>query len=210
MRFVLILSQLYSFTNMDIPDFDEGFDFSLINSDNLFPDSLTASPAREPILEQNSDSSSHEASDDEDGLDDRVALQHVEDNCNEGSFGDGEQVVVASDQYSWKIEHARGDHKFKGAFRYIWMALPKQLTVLKHRILLPQQRMCPLMAVGPSTCCKDGTQLTLEAGKPDPELLRQMTNISAPSSSTSSLSLGSRSSLSHSHQVGSLITSPLA
>jgi hypothetical protein len=30
-------------------------------------------------------------------------------------------VVVASDQYSWKIEHARGDHKFKGALRCIWV-----------------------------------------------------------------------------------------
>jgi hypothetical protein len=100
---------------MDIQDFNEDFlDFSPINSDNLFSDLLPASPAREPLVEQHSDGSTHGTSDDEDGLDDPVALQHLEDDCSEGSFGDGEQVVVASDQYSWKIDHASGDHKFNG------------------------------------------------------------------------------------------------
>lgn len=56
-----------------------------------------------------------ETSDDEDGLDDADAVHHLEDDDYQGSFGDSEQVAVASDQYSWKINHARGDHKFKGA-----------------------------------------------------------------------------------------------
>jgi hypothetical protein len=105
---------------MDMHDFNEEFlNFSPIHSDNLFPDSLPTSPAREPLLEQHSDGGTHKTSDDEDGLDDPVGLQHLEDDCSEGSFSDGEQVVVASDQYSWKIDHASGDHKFNSTLRCI-------------------------------------------------------------------------------------------
>lgn len=77
---------------------------------NNLPSSL-----EHPSPDQDSHSELYETSDDEDGLYDANALHYLEDDDREGSFGDGEQVVVASDQYSWKINHARGDHKFKGA-----------------------------------------------------------------------------------------------
>lgn len=68
-----------------------------------------------PSSNQDSHGESYETSDDEDGLDNAVAAHYLEDDDHEGSFGDSEQVAVASDQYSWKINHAGGDHKFKGA-----------------------------------------------------------------------------------------------
>jgi hypothetical protein len=81
---------------MDFQHFDDTFlDLSPMNSNNLFPSSLPASPVLIP--EQDGESSLHETSDEEDGLDDNVALQYLEDDCNEGSFGDSEQVVVVSD-----------------------------------------------------------------------------------------------------------------
>lgn len=86
---------------------------SPINFENLFPYSPLASPIE--VLEQDGDDGSVvQISDDEDGLDDTIAPQHQVDHEDEGSFGDVEQVVVAADQYSWKIDHARGDHKMKG------------------------------------------------------------------------------------------------
>jgi hypothetical protein len=87
---------------------------SPIDFENLFPYSSLASPIE--VLEQDGDDGSLvQISDDEDGLDDTIALQHeVDHHEDEGSFGDVEQVVVAADQYSWKIDHARGDHKMKG------------------------------------------------------------------------------------------------
>ena len=34
-----------------------------------------------------------------------------------GSFGDDEQVDVACESYSWKIDHSKGEHKLKGIDR---------------------------------------------------------------------------------------------
>lgn len=101
---------------MNFDELDDDFlNFSPIHSDNLFPASLPASPAGNSIHEQDGDGELYESSDNEDA----TAVQHLEDDSDDGSFGDGEQVAVASDQYSWKINHTRGDHKFKGALRCI-------------------------------------------------------------------------------------------
>ena len=54
---------------------------------------------------------------DEDGTYQRPAGEIVpggEDDAENGSFGDEEQVVVASDLYSWKVDHSKGEHKLKG------------------------------------------------------------------------------------------------
>ncbi|KAK7177727.1 hypothetical protein PSPO01_16225 [Paraphaeosphaeria sporulosa] len=103
----------------DLSDLD-GFEttfvgFSPIDCADLVPNSPVASPAWSPPLEEHSDSNSPNSSDDdEDGLGDHVG--HVADDWEEGSFGDDEQVVVASDHYSWTIDHARGDHKLRGLY----------------------------------------------------------------------------------------------
>jgi hypothetical protein len=41
------------------------------------------------------------------------AHEPVED---DGFYNDDDQVVVASDAYSWKIDHSKGDHKLKGEY----------------------------------------------------------------------------------------------
>jgi hypothetical protein len=94
---------------------DESFlDFSPIRIGDLYLNLSVASLLRHARPERDSDSSEHAPSDDEEELHDHVALEHLEDDENESGFGDSEQVVIASDQYSWKIDHARGDHKFRG------------------------------------------------------------------------------------------------
>ncbi|KAH7335097.1 hypothetical protein BKA66DRAFT_577500 [Pyrenochaeta sp. MPI-SDFR-AT-0127] len=99
---------------MDLGDFDEEFfNLSPANVSNLWVDSPPATHEAHAASVQEVDSTSDEASGDEDGLNDGAALRHLEDDGSEGGFGDEEQVVVASDQYSWKIDHAKGDHKFK-------------------------------------------------------------------------------------------------
>ena len=102
---------------MDVDDFETTFlGFSPIDRGDLFSDSPVASPARSLALEQYDDSNPPNSSDDdEDGLGDYVG--HAADDWEEGSFGDNEQVVVASNYYSWTIDHARGDHKLRGALR---------------------------------------------------------------------------------------------
>jgi hypothetical protein len=102
------------FTNISDASLDgDRLTSSPIDFKNLFPYLPLASPIE--VLEQDgNDGSVVQISDDEDGLDDTLALQHQVDHKDEGSFGDVEQVVVATDQYSWKIDHARGDYKIKG------------------------------------------------------------------------------------------------
>jgi hypothetical protein len=71
-----------------------------LNNEDLFPSSPHASSVTHLMPKQDSDGSLYNTSDDDDRLNDHGALQQLEDDGNEGSFGDSEQVVVASDQYS--------------------------------------------------------------------------------------------------------------
>ena len=41
---------------------------------------------------------------------------HLSDEVDDGSFGDNEQVNVAADSYTWKIDHSKGHHKLRGEF----------------------------------------------------------------------------------------------
>lgn len=82
--------------------------------DDLWPSSPPPTTATQPINEQQSDGSLDDGSGDDDELYEDVLACEVRDDCSEGTFGDEEHVLVASDQYSWKIDHAKGDHKMKG------------------------------------------------------------------------------------------------
>lgn len=107
-------------STMEFDGFDEEFlHFSPIDNRNWWPSSPPPSPARHPIPGEDGDDVSDESSIDEDGLHNVIAPRRSEDDCSEDGFGDDEQVIVASDQYSWKIDHAKGDHKFKGTSRCI-------------------------------------------------------------------------------------------
>lgn len=96
------------------------FDDELLNPspfqdiDHLWPSSPPATVATQPRDEQPSDDSLNNSSEDDDGLYGDASPARLRDDCSEGSFGDEEQVVVAADQYSWKIDHSKGDYKFKG------------------------------------------------------------------------------------------------
>lgn len=71
-----------------------------------------------PGRRYDSDSPSSSDDDDDNNDNDNVLGDYAgpeADDWDEGSFGDDEQVAVASDLYSWKIDHARGDHKLQGA-----------------------------------------------------------------------------------------------
>ncbi|KAH7334190.1 hypothetical protein BKA66DRAFT_480077 [Pyrenochaeta sp. MPI-SDFR-AT-0127] len=98
---------------MSFEEYDEFLNFSPNFDSNGYSCSPSATIKRHAISEQGDADTSNEASGDEDGLNDDGPSCHIEDDFSEGSFGDEEQVVVASDQYSWKIDHAKGDHKFK-------------------------------------------------------------------------------------------------
>ena len=87
---------------------------------NLRLDPPPTSAGDQLVPEYEGDNTSDEASGDEDELHDNAAPQYLEDGCSEGSFGDEEEVTVAADQYSWKIDHSRGDHKFKGIPSYMY------------------------------------------------------------------------------------------
>lgn len=100
---------------MDLEAFnDELLDPSPAQDIDLWPSSPAAAIATPPRNEPQSDDSLDDGSGDDDGLYGDVSPGRLGDDCSEGSFGDEEQVVVAADQYSWKIDHAKGDHKFKG------------------------------------------------------------------------------------------------
>jgi hypothetical protein len=96
----------------------DAFDEELLNPSPLRDTELWPSSPRTGIAtqlgnEQPSDDSLDDGSGDDDGLYDDTSPGGLGDDYSEGSFGDGEQVVVAADQYSWKIDHSKGDHKFK-------------------------------------------------------------------------------------------------
>ena len=98
-------------------DFD-AFDEELLNLSppqdiDLWPSSPPAVIATQPTDTQQSANSDDDGSGDEDGLYGDASPGELRDDCSEGSFGDEEQVMVAADQYSWKIYHSKGDHKFK-------------------------------------------------------------------------------------------------
>jgi hypothetical protein len=100
---------------MDFDAFDdEILNLSPLGDIDLWPSSPPAATATQLVDEQQSDSSFDEGSADDDGHHDNAFLGELRDDCSEGSFGDGEHVFVASDQFSWKIDHAKGDHKLKG------------------------------------------------------------------------------------------------
>lgn len=99
-------------------DFD-AFEGELLNLSSpqdrdRWPDSPPAVIATQPTNAQQSDDSDSDGSGEEDGLYAETSPSELIDDCSEGSFGDEEQVIVAADQYLWKIDHSKGDHKFKG------------------------------------------------------------------------------------------------
>src|SRR5688572_7019152 len=88
------------------------FDEELLNPsplrdiDDLWPSSPPTATATQLINaqlinEQQSDCSLDEGSGDDDGLYDDALASEIRDDCSEGTFGDEEHVLVASDQYSW-------------------------------------------------------------------------------------------------------------
>jgi hypothetical protein len=110
---------------MDSDAFDnELLNHSPLRDTDLWPSSPPAAIATESSNEQQSDNnvgadsgdddSLDADSGDDDGLYSDASPGGPRDDCSEGSFGDEEQVVVAADQYLWKIDHSKGDHKLKG------------------------------------------------------------------------------------------------
>jgi hypothetical protein len=75
----------------------------------------TNGSVRESVLSVICDGDLDGASEDEDGLNVGRALLDFASDYGDDGFSD-EQVAVASEQYSWKINHAKGDHKLKGTF----------------------------------------------------------------------------------------------
>jgi hypothetical protein len=54
-------------------------------------------------------------SDNNDGLYYEDTLSDAGSELEDSGFGnDDDQVIVASDAYSWKINHSKGDHKLRG------------------------------------------------------------------------------------------------
>lgn len=103
---------------MDFDAFDDDFlNPSPLPDMSLWPSSPPAATETQLVNEQQSDGSFDEGSEDDDGFHDDALSGEPRDDCSEGSFGDEDDVIIASDQYSWKIDHAKGDHKLRG--RYI-------------------------------------------------------------------------------------------
>ena len=107
-------------STMDLDAFDEElFNQSpLCDIDDLWPSSPPTATATQLINEQQSDGGLDEGSGDDDGLYDDASACEIRDDASESTFGDEEHVLVASDQYSWKIDHAKGDHKLKGRYMH--------------------------------------------------------------------------------------------
>jgi hypothetical protein len=84
--------------------------FSIELNDNSLDD---VSLDRELGIDEVSDSDFDRDSDNDDGLHYRRSIDDERDLENV-SFGDDEQVDVASESYSWKIDHSKGEHKLKG------------------------------------------------------------------------------------------------
>jgi hypothetical protein len=83
-----------------------------ISLDNISPDNVSLD--RESGINEVSDSDFSRDSDDDDGLYYRRTSIDDERDLENVSFGDDEQVDVASESYSWKIDHSKGEHKLKG------------------------------------------------------------------------------------------------
>lgn len=120
--------------NSDDTDFDASFDgFSTIHPllpdlplDVLPEDAFPADDAfldggvvLEELLPPSSqpanfqgrvDEDENEAEDDDDGL----YTDTLPPSLDDGSFGDDEEVDVAVDAQSWKIDHSKGQHKLRG------------------------------------------------------------------------------------------------
>lgn len=84
--------------------------------DNSLSDILSddISLNRESGINEVSDNDFDRDSDNDDGLYDRRTSTVDEQDLENVSFGDDEQVDVASKSYSWKIDHSKGEHKLKG------------------------------------------------------------------------------------------------
>jgi hypothetical protein len=94
----------------------EAFDNEFV-SPSPRPDLLLSSaPATVTQLtnEPQSDNGVEENSGDDDGLHGDASLGELEGENSESGFGEEEEEVVAAEQYSWKINHAAGDHKLRG------------------------------------------------------------------------------------------------
>ena len=63
---------------------------------------------------QSDDSLDNDSRDDDDRLYSNASPGGLRDDCSESSFSNKEQVVVAAEQYSQKINYAKGDYKFRG------------------------------------------------------------------------------------------------
>ncbi|PVH90101.1 hypothetical protein DM02DRAFT_665532 [Periconia macrospinosa] len=72
----------------------------LYDIDDLWLSSPPPAAATQPINEQQSDSSLNDGSRNNDKLYKGALAYKIRDDCSEGTFGDKEHVLVASDQYS--------------------------------------------------------------------------------------------------------------
>jgi hypothetical protein len=99
---------------MDFEAFDDRW-LNLSPVPDLWPSSPPAATATQRTnAPQSDDGLDDDSGDDDDGLYGDASPGGLRDDCSESSFGNEEQVVVAAEQYSWKIDHAKGDHKFRG------------------------------------------------------------------------------------------------
>ena len=97
----------------------EAFDYELLTPSPRPHLSLSSTPAATATQLTNEpqnagDDGLDENSGDDDGLYGDASPGELEDENSESGFGSEEEVVVATEQYSWKINHAAGDHKLKG------------------------------------------------------------------------------------------------
>jgi len=84
------------------------------SSSFLYP--LDSTPPHDDLLSNDADS---EGSEEDDDLYEGPRPAEMGEGLGEGSFGDEEQVEVAGDQFTWRIDHHKGDHKFHGTFLII-------------------------------------------------------------------------------------------
>jgi hypothetical protein len=100
----------------------EPFNNEFLNQSPL-PNLWLSSPPAATAIPLTNEPESHDSlddnSEDDDGLYDHASPGECRDDCSEGGFSDEEQVVEAAEQYCWKIDHGKGDHKFKGMFMCI-------------------------------------------------------------------------------------------
>jgi hypothetical protein len=98
---------------MDFEAFDEEW-VNLSPLSNLWPSSPPAATATQRTNALQSDDGLDDDSGDDDGLYGDASPGGLRDDCSESSFGNEELVVVAAEQYSWKMDYAKGDYKFRG------------------------------------------------------------------------------------------------